>query len=378
MSQAQIKALNARVGELEDQLKAHQQQIVNTCAAQLQSLFQNQVLVDSLTHRMLIAAANALAHKASQSQERAPELVVLEGYIPGALRAIFNEDGSMTVEQQLKGAVNAGGNWESATAFYEEKGILTQFAQLMAAYGAEAGRVYYITDTVTASAHRDKLAREMAANVTATEADDDVKPGEESVLDAVTLELKLNSDFTKITSVIFPLGTVVHVTRGPESLTIPVDEVQDEDIIALDEAEQSIDWVVTSSSLTVLPPTGEPLPEAGEGLEADGIDGGEAVSFEEGTSVRVITKPYNTEFDGQVELAGDEFTAFIGVYDEYTVVVPEGTVQKAAWTLEARDVVQVARNGQIVKEVVVSAEADLYTTDGADFEAGEVNDAAPL
>lgn len=163
------EAFEARIAELEAQLKASQQQTVNTIAAQIQHLFSNQVMIDTIAHRFFIAAANALAHKATQSKERAPELVVLEGYIPGALRAILNVDGSITIDQQLKGAQNAGGSWESATEEYQKQGILDTFAQLLAAAGAEAGRVYYITDTVTQQAHRELLSKQLAAGVTAVD-----------------------------------------------------------------------------------------------------------------------------------------------------------------------------------------------------------------
>lgn len=432
MSQAQIKALNSRITELEDQLKAHQQQIVNTCASQLQSLFQNPVLVDSLAHRLLIAGANAIAHKVKTSQERAPELTVLEGYIPGALRAILNEDGSMSVEQQLKGATNAGGNWESATAFYEEKGILEQFTQLMAAFGASAGRVYYISDTVTVAAHRDKLAREMAANVRATDEEQDPSASGESEQDGILLELKLNADFAQVSSVMFPTETVVHVTRAAEALTISVDEVQDEDIITLDEAEQAVDWVVTSSAPCALPNTtseevfpaeseldeglpmtdpnpdaevdpagdcddepglavdedlsggeapleeGEPLPEGLDTAEIGDPDGTVAVgvSFKEGTQVRLVLKPWSPVEGGQVELTGDELVKLVGPYEDFTVQTEAGDIVKEAHQLQPRDVIQITRNGAVMREVVVSADSDVFNqpADEADeAEGGRVN-----
>ena len=92
MSQSQIKALTQRIVSLEDALTKLQQATVNTVATQIQALFTDPVMVESITHRMLASAANAIAHKAAQSNQRAPELTVLEGYIPGALRAIMNED----------------------------------------------------------------------------------------------------------------------------------------------------------------------------------------------------------------------------------------------------------------------------------------------
>lgn len=393
MSQAQIKALQSRVIQLEDQLKAHQQQIVNTVAMQLQTFFTNPVMVDSLAHRLLIAGANAIAHKASHSTERAPELTVLEGYIPGALRAILNTDGSLSIDQQLKGAINAGGEWESATALYEEKGVLDSFAQLLSAFGAEAGRVYYITDTVTAQTHREKMAKELvAAGVTGADGSDDA-PETPADADAVEFKLKLAHDYSETSTMLFPKGTLVDVVRhGDNELTIPVDEVQDEDVLSLLEGDVKVNWVVVSSEEGYLPPTGTdadgPEPEADpafageggeEGLEAgdpiaDGADlpelppaGDEpatpGVSFSEHTSVRLITKPWSLVENGQVDLVSDELTQFVGPYTDYTVQVEAGEVIKEAHELQARDILIIARGGQVLREVVVSAEVGEFTSD---------------
>jgi hypothetical protein len=387
MSQNQIKALNQRVTELEEQLKASQQQIVNTCAQQLDRLFTNPIMVDTLAHRFFVAAANAIAHKASQAQDRAPELTVLEGYIPGALRAILNEDGSMTVEQQLKGAVNAGGTWESANDQYEEHGILDQFAQLMAAYGAQAGRVYYITDTVTAAAHRDKLAREMAATVSP------VADGEDPVADeypadiapaasSIVVELKLAADFDQITSSIYDEEHVVTIRRGTETLTLNAGDLQEEDVITLGEDEFSADWIVTGTSLLGDPelPSIEAEGEVEVGTEApDAVapevavadPAPEVTEFGENTQVRLVLKPWNPEFQGQVELTGDELTALVFPYEGFTVHTEAGAIVKEAHQLQPADVVEMVRNGVVVKEVVVAADSGVYNQPADEADAAE-------
>lgn len=357
MSQSQIKALTLRVAELETQLTNVQQLMVNTVAQQIQSLFTNPVMVDSISHRILLAGANAIAHKAAQANDRAPELTVLEGYIPGSLRAILNEDGSMTVEQQLKGAVNAGGQWESATEDYEEQGILETFAQLMSAFGAQAGRVYYITDTVTAGKHREKLAKELASNVTAAEADEgeevlDTADGQPSLY-GICLHLALKSDETKTTSAIFEDASPINVIRGGKELTVPAEEVEDGDVAMITEADEVIAYVVTGTSLAELT-SAEELP-AGEG-EEDPVSDAHVTNgtFHANDKVTVVLKPWNSEVEGQVELAGDELTGEFTVFQPVTVMVEAGEVVKAAWELMPQDVVQITRNECIVKEVVVS------------------------
>jgi hypothetical protein len=405
MSQAQIKALQSRVIQLEDQLKAHQQQIVNTVAMQLQTFFTNPVMVDSLAHRLLIAGANAIAHKASHSTERAPELTVLEGYIPGALRAILNTDGSLSIEQQLKGATNAGGEWESATALYEEKGVLDSFAQLLSAFGAEAGRVYYITDTVTAQTHREKMAKELvAAGVTGAGDDAPETPAD---ADAVEFKLILAHDVETTSTQLFPKGTLVDVIRGDETLVISVDEVQDEDVLSLLDGDVKVNWIVFSSEEAYLPPTLEDGPEpeadpvfAGEGGEEDLesgdpiADGSElpelppagdepatlgAAPFSEHTSVRLITKPWSLVESGQVDLVSDELTQYVGPYTDFTVEVEAGEVVKEAHELQARDLLIISRNGQVLREVVVSVEVGEFTTtaEEASAEGVDTAEAAP-
>lgn len=376
MSQAQIKALQARVGQLEDQLKAHQQQIVNTVAMQLQTFFTNPVMVDSLAHRLLIAGANAIAHKASHSTERAPELTVLEGYIPGALRAILNTDGSLSIEQQLKGATNAGGEWESATALYEEKGVLDSFAQLLSAFGAEAGRVYYITDTVTAQTHREKMAKELvAAGVTGAEGAD----AGEVPADHDAIEFALADGTGTEKTVLIANDWLQNVVRaGTEFITpevIRADEISDGDIIVLSEDGVDTEWTVVSSEPAYLPPTGEaadcdgPEPEADPAHLApeggvEGVDTGDDGRFSEHTSVRLITKPWSLAEAGQVELAGDELTQFVGPYTDFTVKTEAGDVIKEAHELQARDIIVLTRGNAVMQEVVISAETGEFTEDG--------------
>lgn len=157
-----IEQLETKVKELEAMIDRQNQSLVEICANHIQRLFQEPTLLDTISYRILLAGANAIHFKASQSEERAAELIVIEGYIPGALRASIAEDGSFSIDQQLKGATNQSEGWESAIELYQEKGILDTFRELVAAYGAEANRFYYITDTVTRQKHLDAAAAKLA------------------------------------------------------------------------------------------------------------------------------------------------------------------------------------------------------------------------
>lgn len=435
-----------RVTELERQLASVQQQLVTVCASQIQALFSSPVMVDSLAARFFSAAANALHYKANASTERAPELVVIEGYVPGSLRAILNEDGSATVDQQLKGATNAGGAWESATQEYAEKGVMETFTQLLAAYGAEANRVYYITDSVTLSTHREKIARELAQTQEVVAGEEDEanpqSPETPATPDAVEFDLR-DGEVTR--SVTIGNDWLQEVTRGEEPVTIlAASDIIDGDVLFLMEDEVRTGWTVVTTRPAYLPPVGvdgEPEPEAIDGpyladylvhvteegvlengliipstatvqvtrgeetadllpvamvegdkfvyVPADGLsnvtysgtvksieelpsdlddvppvdDAPDASAYEEGTSVRLITKPWSLEHNGSVDVAGDEYTSFVGLYEDVITQVDGAEVIKDGRHLAIGDRLVVTRNAAVWHEVVVSVEIDVFTQD---------------
>jgi hypothetical protein len=186
-----IELLEQQVLQLQQQLQASQMQMVEVVAGQIQSLFSNQVLIDSMAARFFTAGANALAFKVSNSQERAPELVVMEGYIPGSIRIALAEDGSVSIEQQVKGSTSISEGWESSLADFDKKGLTEKFKQLLASYGAEAGRVYYITDSVTQQKHREAMASQLAS---------DVRPADDAVVTDEVLTVAVVSVVTRPTS----------------------------------------------------------------------------------------------------------------------------------------------------------------------------------
>lgn len=136
-----------------------QRTIVEMTAAHIDRLFSDPVMVDTLAQRFLIASANAIAHKVKTSRQRTPQLVVIEGQIPGCvLRARLNEEGSVEIEHQDKEGVWVGGD-ELPEDFRSEE-LRNTFGGLLLSYGAEVGRTYYITDDIARDEFREQAARQ--------------------------------------------------------------------------------------------------------------------------------------------------------------------------------------------------------------------------
>lgn len=145
-----VEELETRVKNLEETLIATndalvniQKSIVDLTANHMQEIFSNDVMIDSIAQRMLIAGANAIAFKAKSSKQRAPELVVVEGYIPGAIRVTLHDNGVLVEEQ------TDTGEWVTGDAMSEElrqEEVLTVFGNLVISSGGELNRQYYVVE----------------------------------------------------------------------------------------------------------------------------------------------------------------------------------------------------------------------------------------
>lgn len=141
-----------------DALLNLQRTIVEITAAHVDRVFSDPVMTDSLAQRFFIAGANAIAHKARTSKERTPQLVVIESPIPGAIRTTLLEAGGVLIEEQLAET----GEWVSGDKLSQEmqSEVITEaFGNLLAGYGAEIGRAYYVVEDV----HLEQFRNEAAA-----------------------------------------------------------------------------------------------------------------------------------------------------------------------------------------------------------------------
>lgn len=159
-----ITDLSTRVTTLEGTLTATneallniQRNIVELTADHIQRIFNDDVMVDSIAHRIMVAGANAISHKAKQSKERAPELVVVEGYVPGSIRVRLSEDGSVTIHEQLADTQE----WvtgEQLSEGLQSEAIAKVFGDLLLSYSAELNRDYYVVDSVVLENFRTEVA----------------------------------------------------------------------------------------------------------------------------------------------------------------------------------------------------------------------------
>lgn len=164
-----IADLANRISVLEDTLQATndallnvQKNIVSLTAEHVQNLFQNEVLLDSIAHRILAAGANAIAHKAQSAKNRAPELVVIENVIPGAIRVTLTDDGVQIEEQNSEGEFVGG---EQVSEELRRPEVAAVFGDLVVAYGGELNRAYYVVESTHLEEFR-KQASQKAMELT--------------------------------------------------------------------------------------------------------------------------------------------------------------------------------------------------------------------
>lgn len=172
----QIQDMHTRISALEETLAttnetllALQKSIVQVTADHMQRIFNDDVMIDSIAHRVMVAGANAISYKAKSSKERAPELVVVEGYVPGAVRVTIQEDGAMVEEQEAEGQTWVSGDDMSEGMRSPE--IQKVFADLVLSYGGELNRAYYVVDSVQLEEFRKNTAaaaKDVLTNVKTT------------------------------------------------------------------------------------------------------------------------------------------------------------------------------------------------------------------
>ncbi|MNZ32845.1 hypothetical protein D3C78_501830 [compost metagenome] len=144
-----------------------QRSIVDITADHVHRIFNDPVMVDSLAQRFFIAAANAIAFKAKASKQRTPQLVVIEQYIPGVIRATLQEDGSVFIEEETE-----AGQWKSGEDLspqMQSEEVQTAFGNLLIAYTAEVGKAYFITEDVFLEEFREKASQQALGVVKAVE-----------------------------------------------------------------------------------------------------------------------------------------------------------------------------------------------------------------
>jgi hypothetical protein len=171
LAERRIALMEARISTLETALVANNQAvqhmhrtIVELTATHVEAVFKDEVMIDSLAQRFFIAAANAIAHKAKSSRNRAPKLVVVDTMIPGCvIRAKLTEEGFAHIEMLDKEGVWVTG--EGLPEQMRSEQLVTTFGNLLLSHGAEQGRFYFITEDVALEDYREAIAAEAQAVV---------------------------------------------------------------------------------------------------------------------------------------------------------------------------------------------------------------------
>ena len=147
-----LTSLEERVAQLEsslmqanDTIIGLQRTIVEITADHVNRIFNDQVLLDSIAQRVLVAGANAISFKAKASRQQAPELMVVEGYLKGAIRVTLNDEGVLVEMEDNPGS----GNWVTGEELPEgmrSPEVAHVFGDLLISYGAEVGKAYFIME----------------------------------------------------------------------------------------------------------------------------------------------------------------------------------------------------------------------------------------
>lgn len=157
-----LTSLEERVAQLEssllqanDTIIGLQRTIVEITADHVNRIFNDEVLIDSIAQRVLVAGANAISFKAKASRKQAPELMVLEAYLPDAIRVTLGDE-EVIIEMEEK---DNRGVWRSGEDLPEpmrSDELCKVFGDLLISYGAEVGRPYYIMERGDVEAARKK------------------------------------------------------------------------------------------------------------------------------------------------------------------------------------------------------------------------------
>lgn len=132
-------------------------------AEQIQMLFQNPVMLDSISHILLNNAANAIAHKARSSDARPPKAMLVKAWFPGVQRLRHMEDGSILLENQLAGSTSPDEGWEEDHEWKEIEHADHALLEMLQSFGAEAGQMLYLTDDISYGKHRENLHTQLKA-----------------------------------------------------------------------------------------------------------------------------------------------------------------------------------------------------------------------
>lgn len=159
--------------------------VARICAEQLQMLFQNKVMLDSISHVIFNNAANAIAYKAQSSEERPPKIMLVKSWFPGVQRIRHNEDGTILLEGQ-NNPTDPDSGWLEDVSWKDIPHGEHALVELLQSYGAEAGQMLYLTDDISYGHHRENLHTQLQAAAERRAREEAIARGEDDGLSATT------------------------------------------------------------------------------------------------------------------------------------------------------------------------------------------------
>lgn len=241
-----------------------QRSIVDITADHVHRVFNDPVLIDSLAQRFFIAAANAIAFKAKSSKQRTPQLVVIEQYIPGAIRATLQENGDVFIEEQTE-----GGEWKSGEALSEQMRtpeVQTAFGNLLISYTAEVGKPYFITEDVYLEEFRAQASQQALAVVKGVEDTAAKAQVRITTRPAPLGDAPVSEDASNDLTMDVPFDAVFHIKQADGSVVETLaSAVKEGDVAIVSRNEQVIQEVI----IAAVPVVAEEAPVEAEAPAAE-------------------------------------------------------------------------------------------------------------
>src|SRR5690606_16345727 len=169
--QARIEALEAaleRIEALEASL-ANQKKIIveatrDAVHEYIHGMFKNEVFLDSLAAQIVNRLQNALLFKAQHSEQRVPELICTEIYVPGCQRISIDEAGVVTLESQEPNATQPSDAWARSDVFDQHPDALEPLRDLALSYGLTAEKSMYVMDDISLKEYRKGVLAKIKAS----------------------------------------------------------------------------------------------------------------------------------------------------------------------------------------------------------------------
>lgn len=157
-----IAALEAKVEEVHSRVETFTEEImrkqIEISASQIQALFENPVMNESICSVLLNTMQNVILFKANSSKNRRPRAMLTLDYIPKSSRLQLDEDGVLHSHKQAEGSRSVEEEWVLDEEVKANESTIDAIRLLMKSYGFDDGRVCYLTTDINLQEYREQLS----------------------------------------------------------------------------------------------------------------------------------------------------------------------------------------------------------------------------